>query len=189
MTVVDLGALLAGFGGRVPIWEALPAALVPWAILLLRATDQTLSTLRMLAVVRGRRPLAWVLGFSGALLFVTAIAGVLTTLATGWSLLAYAAGYGTGSLVGMTIEARLAPGRSLLRIFTPGSGEAVGEALRAAGMGATRLAARQQGGGELVLCYAPRREAARLRDLLISVEPGCTITSQNVRSLHGGWHA
>jgi len=187
MTILDLGALLAGIGGSVPIWEALPAGIVPWAIYLLRATDLTLSTLRMLAVVRGRRLLAWVLGFTGSLLFVTAIAGVLTALATGWGLLAYAAGYATGALVGMTIEAQLAPGRSLLRIFTPGSGEAVGEALRAAGMGATRIAARQPGGGELVLCYAPRREAARLGDLVIAAEPAATITSENVRSLHGGW--
>src|SRR3989304_8467612 len=140
MTIPDLGARLAGFGDSVPIWEALPPALVPWAIFLLRTTDLTLPPLRMLAVVRGRRLLAWVLGFAGALLFGTAIAGVLTSLATGWSLLAYAAGYATGSLVGMTIESRLAPGRSLLRIFTPGSALAVSDALHPAGLGATLIA-------------------------------------------------
>src|SRR3990170_1636893 len=189
MTVLGLGARLAELGGRVPIWEGLPPALVPWSVFLLRTTDLTFSTLRMLAVLRGRRQMAWVLGFTGALLFVTAIAGVLAGLATGWSLLAYAVGYATGSLVGMTIEARLAPGRSLLRIFTAVSGQAVGDALQAAGMGATRLAARQPGGGDLVLCYAPRREQARLRELVIAVEPACTITSENVRFLHGGWRA
>jgi uncharacterized protein YebE (UPF0316 family) len=166
-------------------FDALPAAAIPLAIFLLRTVDLTLSTLRMLAVVRGRPVLAWVLGFSGALLFVTAIAGVLTSL-SGWSLLAYAAGYATGSFVGMTIERRLAPGRSLLRIFTPTAGQAVSEALHAAGLGATWIQARQPG-GDLVLCYARRRDVPRVRDLIASLDPACDVTTENVRWLRGGW--
>src|SRR3990172_306265 len=101
------GALLGGSGPVIPLWATIPPTLVPLAIFLLRTTDLTLSTMRMLAVLRGRRLVAWLLGFVGALLFVSAIAGVLTGLPTAWSLLAYAAGYATGSLVGMTIEGRL----------------------------------------------------------------------------------
>ena len=166
--------------------DALPPAAVPLAIFVLRTADLTLSTLRMLAVVRGRPLLAWILGFCGALLFVTAIAGVLTTL-DGWSMLAYAAGYATGSFVGMTIERRLAPGRSLLRIFTPSAGEAVSTALHEAGLGATWIQARQPG-GDLLLCYAPRRDVPQVRDLIASVDPACDVTSENVRWLRGGWH-
>lgn len=170
-------------------WESLPPAVALLAIFLLRSVDITLSTLRMLAVVRGRRWIAWALGFAGSLLFVTAIAGVLSSLHNLVGLLAYAAAYATGNLVGMTIERRLAPGRCLLRIFTPGPATRVATALHDSGVGATRIPARLAGAGELVLCYAPRREAARLCDLALSVEPASTITLENVRWLVRGWRA
>ncbi len=170
-------------------WHLLPPTAALLAIFALRAIDITLSTLRMLAVVRGRRVVAWLLGFFGALLFITAIAGVLSALDNLVGMLAYAAAYATGNLAGMTIERRLAPGRVLLRIFTPGPARAVAAALHDAGIGATRIPSRTPGGAELVLCYAPRRSANRLRDLARAAEPASTITLENVRSLVGGWAA
>jgi len=50
----------------------LPAWPVTLSIFLLRGTDTTLSTLRMPVVFRGRRGLAWILGFAGSLLVVLA---------------------------------------------------------------------------------------------------------------------
>jgi uncharacterized protein YebE (UPF0316 family) len=176
-----LAALAAIWGSDVPPWA------LPLVIFLLRTTDLTLSTMRMMAIVRGRPFVAWVFGFLGASLFVTAIAGVLTDLG-GWSLFAYAAGYATGSLVGMMIESRVAPGRSLLRIFTSGPAHGVTEALYAAGRGATRVPASQAGAGEMVLCYVPRREEGSVRRMVATVDPACTITAESVRSLRGGWH-
>lgn len=170
-------------------WQLLPPTTVLLAIFALRSIDVTLSTLRMLAVVRGRRMVAWLLGFTGALLFISAIAGVLSALHGPVGLVTYAAAYATGSLAGMTIERRLAPGRVLLRIFTPGPAVGVAAALHDAGIGATRIPARTPGDAELVLCYAPRRSAARLRDLARAAEPASTITLENVRSLYGGWGA
>lgn len=167
--------------------EVLPPAAIPLAIFFLRTADLTLSTLRMLAVVRGRHLVAWILGFCGALLFITAIAGVLTDL-SGWSLVAYAAGYATGSFVGMTIERRFAPGHGLLRIFLPSGGRAVAEALHRAGLGATWFDAPRDDGA-LVLCYVPRRSVRQVSRQITALEPNCTITSENVRWLRGGWRA
>jgi len=165
----------------------LPGWGLPLAVFALRAVDLTLSTLRMMAVLRGRAGLAWLLGFAGAFLFVTAVAGVVTRL-DGWSLLGYAGGYATGTLIGQAIEARAAPGRSLLRVQTPGSARAVTEALHAAGIGATCIPGRDPATGERVLCYVPRREVEPLRRLIETVEPQAVLTAQNVRSLRGGWH-
>lgn len=167
--------------------DALPPAALPLAIFLLRSVDLTLSTLRMLAVVRGRHLVAWILGFLGALLFITALAGVLSDL-NGWSLLAYAAGYATGSFVGMTIERRLAPGHGLLRIFVPAGGQAVVDALHQAGLGATWFEAPRAAGG-MILCYVPRRAVRHVSDQVLALAPESTITSENVRWLRGGWRA
>ena len=41
---------------------AIPAGVLPVVIFFLRVTDMSLDTLRVLFVIRGRKPLAWILG-------------------------------------------------------------------------------------------------------------------------------
>jgi uncharacterized protein YebE (UPF0316 family) len=178
--------------------SVLEAPTVPWdrlspigtalVIFLLRTTDLTLATLRMLAVVRGRRLFAWVAGFIEALLFVTAFGGVLANLGHPWNLLAYAAGFASGSVLGIVIEQRLAPGHSLLRILSPTLAESIIQALRRHGYGATQLAAQgQQGSVGLILCYTPRRVVEAVQRQVTEIDPAAFITVEHVRMLHGGW--
>ena len=67
----------------------------------LRVADMTLDTLRVLVVMRGKKGLAWVLGFFQALIFVVAISSVLKNLDNPLNILGYAAGFATGNVVGM----------------------------------------------------------------------------------------
>jgi len=119
-------------------WSLLPAALVPILILVIRIGNLSLSTLRVLTVVRGRKRAAWALGFVQSLLFVTVIAGVLKNLDNPWNLAAYAAGFATGNVLGIIIDDRIAPGHSLLRITSSSHGAAILEALHQDGVGATK---------------------------------------------------
>ncbi|MEL7644186.1 MAG: DUF5698 domain-containing protein, partial [bacterium] len=58
-----------------------PAAwLAALVIFLLRVGDMALDTVRVLFVVRGKKKLAWVLGFFQSLIFVIAITSVLTDI-------------------------------------------------------------------------------------------------------------
>ena len=54
-------------------WFTISALLGAGLIFALRVSDMTLDTLRVLVVMRGRRKIAWVLGFFQALIFVIAI--------------------------------------------------------------------------------------------------------------------
>jgi uncharacterized protein YebE (UPF0316 family) len=142
----------------------------------------------MLAVVRGRRLAAWILGFVEALLFVAAFAGLLTSLGSIPNLLAFAAGFGTGNWLGIAIESRLAPGHSLLRILSVRRPAAVADALRRAGHGATEIPARSaQGVMEVIFTYVPRREVESVRRLVLTVSPDARMTAENVLQLRGGW--
>jgi uncharacterized protein YebE (UPF0316 family) len=171
-------------------WEAVPPALLPVLVFVLRTTDLTLSTVRMLAVVRGRRLAAWILGFAQALVFISAVAGVLSRLDDPWNWIAYAAGFGTGNVVGILLESRLAPGHSLLQVVSPRRGQAVTEALRRAGRGVTTLAARGLGGAvSLLLCYVPRRDVEDARREILGADPEAYITVGHVRQVRGGWRA
>ncbi|MFQ5923512.1 MAG: DUF5698 domain-containing protein, partial [Anaerolineales bacterium] len=103
--------------------DFVPVALLPILIFLIRVTDMSLDTLRVLFVVRGRRAQAWVVGFMQSALWVIAVASVLSHLDNVLNVLAYAAGFATGNVVGMRIEERLAIGHSHLRVISPQRGE------------------------------------------------------------------
>lgn len=171
-------------------WASVPPAWVPLLILLLRTTAITFATLRELTVVRGGRTAAWFLGFVQALLFVTAIAGVLVHLKNPLNLIAYATGFATGNFLGITLEARAAPGHSLLRIISSHRGNAILENLHQSGLGATGIAG--QGGEGMVsyiLCYVPRREVTPVREKINTWDPEAFIAVEHVRHLRGGWRA
>jgi uncharacterized protein YebE (UPF0316 family) len=172
------------------LWLPIPAAYLPIAIFLLRTTDISISTLRTFAVARGNRLSAWLLGFTQALLFVTAVSAVLTQLQNVLNLLAFAAGMATGNVLGITIESMLAPGHSLLRIHSTGRGEALSKELRALGHGATVVSGKGLDGMvSLIYCYVPRRKVRRIKDQLIVLDPEAYISVENVRQLRGGWRA
>ncbi len=68
------------------------------AIFFLRVADMSLDTLRLLFVVRGRRGLAWVLGFFESAIFVVAVSSVITNLGNPLNVIGFAAGFATGNV-------------------------------------------------------------------------------------------
>ena len=170
------------------LFDTVPAFLVPPLIFLLRTVDLSLSTLRTLAIARGKRFAAWSLGFVQSLLFVTAIAWTLENLGNPVNLLAFALGFASGSVAGILIESRLAPGHSLLRVFSREQGPAVAHALHAAGYGATEIGGRTtQGAVTLILSYLPRKKVGAAHRRIAEVDPSASITVEHVVQLRGGW--
>jgi uncharacterized protein YebE (UPF0316 family) len=178
----DLGRLNA------QVWSGWPASWLPLAIFALRTTDQTLSTIRMLVSNQGRHLAAWLLGLMQALLFIGAISGLLGQLTNPWNLVAYAAGYGAGAAVGITIDNWLAPGHAILRIVSPGKGTGLVNALRSAGRGVTEIPGKGlEGTVSVLLCTVPRRRVAATRSALLAIDPDAFITVEPIRVLDGGW--
>lgn len=167
-----------------------PQPWLPLAIFSLRTSDLTLSTVRMLAVIRGNRWLAWLTGFAQALLFVTAVVGLLANLTNLWNLIAYAAGFATGNVVGILLESRFGMGHTLLQVLSRGRGDAVAQALRRNGFGVTVLSAQEPGGTVgLLLCNLRNRDLERARQQVLAADPQAFIAAENVRALRGGWRA
>lgn len=173
-----------------PLPPSLPTWTLPVGIFVLLTLNNGLDTLRMLSLARGRRSAAWLAGFTQAVLFITAIAGLLGNLDNPWNLAAFAGGFASGSVLGIVAEARLAPGHRLVRIVSSRRGAAIAAALRQRGWGATEFAARGQDGMvTLIWCHVPRRDAAAVTDEALDLDPEAFITAENVRLSHGGWRA
>jgi uncharacterized protein YebE (UPF0316 family) len=167
----------------------------PWMgagiIFLLRVTDMTLDTLRVLVVMRGRKGTAWILGFFQAGVFVLAISSVLQNLDNLLNVIGYAAGFATGNVVGMLIEERLAIGHIQLSIVSPRRGSAVAENLRKEGYAVTEIPARGKDGTvNLLHCNVLRKNADRVRKLVNEIDEEAFITAEDVRPVRRGfWRA
>jgi len=96
----------------------------------------------VLFVVRGRKLLAWILGFFQSAVFIIAISSVLTNDQNVLTIIGYAGGFATGNVVGMWIEERLAIGHIHLTIVSPARGAAITDMLRAQGYAVTEISGR-----------------------------------------------
>jgi len=160
-------------------------------IFMLRVSDMSLDTLRVLFVMRGRKSIAWVLGFFQALIFVLAISSVLSNIGNLLNVVGYAAGFATGNVLGMLIEERLAIGHIHLRVVSPHRGVAIAEKLRAEGYAVTEVPARGKDGMVAVLsCSVLRKKVDRVRSIVNTVDADAFITAEDVRSVRRGfWRA
>jgi uncharacterized protein YebE (UPF0316 family) len=160
-------------------------------IFILRVTDMSLDTLRVLFVMRGRKIVAWALGFCQATVFVLAISSVLRNLDNPLNILGYAAGFATGVVVGMTIEEKLAIGHVHMRIISPSRGNAIAEKLRSAGYAVTEIPARGKDGTVSMLnCSVLRKNISRVREMVNEVDRDAFITTEDIRPIRRGfWRA
>ncbi len=157
-------------------------------IFLMRVSDMTLDTLRVLVVMRGKKAVAWGLGFFQSLIFVLAIGSVLSNLDNPLNIVGYAAGFATGNVVGMWIEERLAIGHLHLRIISSRRGAAITEALRAEGYAVTEIPARGKDGTVSLLAISVlRKNAGKIQELIRSIDEEAFITAEDVRPLRRGF--
>jgi uncharacterized protein YebE (UPF0316 family) len=157
--------------------EALLAAFV---IFLMRVTDQTLGTLRIIFLVRGRRGIAGALGFLESLVWVLAARQVLTDLDEPIKILGFAAGFGAGTMLGGTIERWMALGNRLVRIVAPVDSPHAIDELREAGYGVTVLNGEgYEGAVRVAFSVVPRRQADQVLEIIAEKNPEAFVTIED----------
>ncbi len=157
----------------------------------LRVLDMTLDTLRVLFVMRGKKPLVWILGFFQSAIFVVAITSVLANLDNLLNIIGYAAGFATGNVIGIAIEGRLAVGFTRLHVISPRWGTAIAKRLREEGYAVTEIPARGKDGMVALLeSSVRRRDALKVDQLIRVVDETAFVTAEEVRPVRRGyWRA
>ena len=146
-------------------------------IFVLRITDVSIGTLRITFLVRGRRDVAGALSFFESLIWLTAAAQVLTTLDSPLKFVAYAAGYATGTMLGVSVERWLAVGEVLMRVVTPVDAPSAEHVLRQAGYGVTVVNGQgMRGDVRILFVVLPRRRTQAVLSLVKGVNPDAYIT-------------
>jgi uncharacterized protein YebE (UPF0316 family) len=163
---------------------------LPWGPLLifgLRVADVSLDTMRLLFAVRGKRYHATVLGFFQALIFILVVGNVIQHLGSVWHVLGYAAGFATGTLVGVMIENAVAYGLSTVRIVSAHGGVEIANALRERGYGATEVAGYGRDGTvEIVHSVVHRSHLDEVMGIVDRWDSLAFVTVEEPKILRGG---
>jgi uncharacterized protein YebE (UPF0316 family) len=157
-------------------------------IFVLRVSDMSLDTLRLLFVMRGRKLTAGIIGTLQAAVFIVAVAGVLTRPLNLFTIAGYALGFGVGIVLGMVVEERLAIGYLMFRVYSPEHGRRIADGLRAAGHAVTEFSAQGREGEMTVLNSAvKRKDSSEVRKVILKIDPDAFITVDEVRPLQRGY--
>ena len=160
----------------------------PLVVFLLRVTDVSMATLRMLLIMRGRRFLAPMIGFFEILIWVTAIGIVVQHLQSPLHVIGYAAGFASGSFLGLLLEERLALGLATVRAVVRSGGPELSAELRAAGFGVTEMVGRgKEGAVEVLYSVLPRRRVPDALKLIDAGAPDSFVVVDEPRRVQRGW--
>jgi len=164
----------------------------PWigalVIFGLRVLNMTLDTLRMLFTLRGMKWLSWVVGFIVSLIYVVLLTSVLSNLNNPLYIIAYAAGFATGGVVGMWIEERLAIGFTNIQVISPRRGAVMAQRLRESGFAVTEIPARGKDGMVSMLSLSVRRkQVLSVEKIINECDEAAFVTTEDVRPVSRGF--
>ncbi len=160
---------------------------VPVLIFLARICDVSVGTLRIMFIGRGKKAIAPFLGFFEVLIWLIAISQIMQHLTMAFYYVAYAAGYATGTFVGMYIEEKLAVGMILVRVVSGKDPAGLVESLAAGGYGVTNVPAQgARGPVNLVYTIIKRSDLAQVAGIITRFDPRIFYTIEDVRCVKEG---
>ena len=164
------------------------ALLVPAAIFGLRILGISLSTVRTLLMVRGRRLMSVSISLVEFLTYAFSIGAVVQDLTDPWNLGSYAVGSAAGIWFGIELERRFVKGFASISVISPTKAHEIAEAVREAGFGATEGFGQGVGGQVgTVRIVVRRNEVKRALDVVNRVDAGAFITVEETRALQRGY--
>lgn len=157
---------------------------MPIVIYFARITDVSIGTVRIILVIRGRKYLAALLGLMESIIWVLAVSQVIIHIKEGViPLIAYGAGFATGTLVGIVIEQRIALGEQIIRAVNSDPSVHLTDFLRSEGHMVTQVSAEGAiGPVEMAFLVAPRRKVRKLTRTILENCPSAFITVEDVRT-------
>jgi uncharacterized protein YebE (UPF0316 family) len=160
---------------------------LPFLVFFARILDVTLGTLRINFISKGKRLLPPLLGFVEVFIWIVVVSRLVNNLSNLVGYLAYAAGFATGTYVGMLIEKRMAIGTLIVRAIVSGETDGLVHGLKEAGYGVTFFDAHGANGPVKVLYMViNRKELGDIARLLQAYHPRVFYTVEEARTASEG---
>ncbi|MCB9436298.1 MAG: DUF2179 domain-containing protein [Anaerolineales bacterium] len=161
---------------------------VALGIFVLRVLGNTITTLRLVMLARGRTGMVFILGACESLIFAIALGSVVNNLHSILNLAAYSLGFATGGNVGIWLERKLTTGYITLHIVSTAKGHEIAMAIRAAGFGATEfMGLGAEGEVMMVESTVERKNLAACTAAIQQTDPQAFITTHALQSTRRGY--
>jgi len=158
--------------------------ILPLLIFFARLTDVSLGTLRIIFVSHGLKYIAPIVGFVEINIWLLAIGQIMQNLSNIPCSLAYAAGFSTGSFMGILIEEKLSIGTVMVRVICKHDTTELVTSLRGANYGVTTHSAEGVKGPVQIIFAVIRREDLRdVLDRIHKIHPHAFYSVEDVRSV------
>ncbi len=181
----EMGAKMSEYAFVGPIVFAW--VIIPILIFLARICDVSLGTMRILAIGRGNKLVAPLLGFFQVLIWLLAIRQVMQNLTNVFYFIVFSGGFAAGTFMGMYIEEKLAVGVRSIRIITRKDASRLIECLRETNHGVTVLSAEGATGDVKVIYTVVNR--GDINDVIKTINkfnPNAFYMIEDVRSAREG---
>ncbi|MFC4388999.1 DUF2179 domain-containing protein [Gracilibacillus marinus] len=148
----------------------------------------SLSTLRVILTLKGRRYIAGTIGTFEIVIYTLGLGLVLDNLGEVQNLIAYGLGYGIGVIVGSMIEEKLALGYITVNVISSNPDISFTKQLREKGYGVTSWYAYGMDGDRLSMqILSPRKYELHLYETIKSIDPKAFIIAYEPKQIHGGF--
>jgi uncharacterized protein YebE (UPF0316 family) len=162
--------------------ELIPAAFIPLFIFFARILDVSMGTLRIMFVSRGMRGKATIIGFFEVLIWIVIVAQIFQNLDNWLNYIAYAAGFATGTFIGMYVEESMKMGVQIFRIIVGREREELIEALKEKNFRVTSLDGQgKYGPVKVIFTVAKRKRWKQLANIVNEVAPNAFYSVEDVK--------
>lgn len=161
--------------------------IIPLLIMAARIIDVSLSTLRIVYLMKGEKFFAAGLGFFESLIWLLAIGQIIQNVTNVPAYIGWAAGFALGNYIGLLIEERLAVGKMIVRVITSVEAKSLIDKLKDSGYGVTHIDA--QGASnkvKIIFCVIQRDQFGRVVEIINEFNPRAFYTVEDVRMAREG---
>lgn len=153
-----------------------------------RVSDVTLSTMRILMLMRGKSVNAAVIGFFEVIIYILALGQVIGSLNEPVRLIVYALGFATGNLVGSRVEERLAIGFATAQVISIDNSDLMAEKMRDQGFGVTVVeGCGKQGTHQILHILLKRKDLPCFISLARQIDKDAFVSVMDTRQIFGGY--
>jgi len=156
--------------------------IIPLFIFFARIIDVSLGTIRIILISKGIRGIAALLGFVEVFIWIIAIGQIMQNLTNFLNYFGYAAGFASGTYIGILIENKISIGKVIIRIIIPKDATELLEYLLIHDYHLTTMNAEGRlGDVKIIFLVMARKEVSFLISIINKYNPKAFYTIEDVR--------
>ena len=158
---------------------------LPLAIFFVRIVDVSLGTIRVIFISRGIRIFSAILGFFEVLIWLFAVGQIMRNLDSPMHYIAYAAGFGMGNFVGISIEKKLSYGHRIITLVTQKDATALVQSLRGLGFNLTILGGEgKMGPVKIIFSVVKKGQVGMVLKAIQKFNPNAFYTIEDIKAIN-----